>query len=105
MSELTSLQKQYGPELARIARTPAFLAAMQYLNAQKMDHIAALSDMEIAQSGVMILADLRGHLQHENELMTLHLRKDTELPDLGEEQYPDPIEEAAEQTKPKRTRK
>lgn len=108
MSTLTAFQKQHGAAYGQLVRSPAFQAALQLLNLRKIERISSLSDLEIETSGKLILADLRGHLSHENDLMSLHVQQETELSDLGPETYPDPeeeIEQAKIQVQPKPRKK
>lgn len=92
MSDLTKFQSDHGEEWNAITSTPAFSAAMSLLNLQKISGIANLTDDQIATNGSLILADLRGHLQHENELFTIGTKPSLEFNPMPET-YPDPLSE------------
>lgn len=94
MSDLERFQKQFGPDWAAIVASSPFAAAMTLLNVEKIRKIAELTDDEIATRGQIILADLRGHLKHENALLGLHEVKKFVFQNLAEEEYPNPEEEA-----------
>src|SRR6266404_2615205 len=90
VTDLSEFQSAYGGEYAKIVAHPAFLAGMQLLNVRKMNEIALLTDGDIVQRGREILASLRGHLQHENDLISLHKKQEFALPFEEEEQYLSP---------------
>lgn len=97
-SDLEEFQAAYGSEWEQIKRTPAFMSAMQVLNVRKLNYITALSDAQIEGNGKEILADLRGHLKHENDLFTLNDQKETVFPSEEDLVYVSP-EEAEEHQK------
>src|SRR5437899_2238502 len=86
-SDLEEFQAAYGNDWIQIIKTPAFRSAMQLLNVQKMESITNLPNEQIEKNGREILADLRGHLQHENNLLILHEKRDTKLPWEEQEEY------------------
>jgi hypothetical protein len=94
-SDLEEFQSQYGNEWLQITRHPAFIAGTQLLNIRKLKEITTLSDDQIERNGREILASLRGHLQHEDDLFTLHSKSEFKLPTDDQEEYLSP-EEAAE---------
>ncbi len=96
MSALTDFQEQYGEEWGRITSAPAFGAAMLLLNMEKINAIAALSPEEIEAKGKLVLADLVGHLNHENGLASLHARKEFVFTEVRET-YPEPVAEHAQE--------
>lgn len=71
-----------------------FAQALSITSAEKIQRIAALTDEEIKESGLIILSDLRGHLQHEAALLGLHERKEFVFSQLPPEEYGDPVQEA-----------
>lgn len=87
MNPVQEFQKKNGAAYAKIVVSPAFNDGMYLLNAEKLKKITILTDEEIAKNAVVILADLRGHLQHELNLATLHSRKSFDLSDLPAEDY------------------
>jgi hypothetical protein len=95
MSDLDNFQKEHGDQWATITQHPAFGAAMSFLNLRKIAGIAALTDEQIESSGKLVLADLRGHLNHENDLINLATAQDFVFGEPLRETYPDPAEEAA----------
>lgn len=94
MSSLEAFQGEHGGRWATLIQSPEFNAAMTLVNSEKIQAIASLTDDEIAERGTIILADLRGHLQHENALVGLSELKKLVFQDLGEPTYPSPEEEA-----------
>lgn len=94
MSDLARFQKQFGAQWSLLVGSREFAAAMTLLNVEKIRAIAELSDEEIATRGTIILADLRGHLKHENALLGLHEVKKFVFQNLPSEEYTDPAEEA-----------
>lgn len=66
-------------------------------NAEKIQGITDLTDSEIESRGQIILSSLRGHLQYEAALLSLHQKKDKVFADLGEPEYPSPEDEAVEE--------
>lgn len=93
MSDLENFQKEHGDQWATITQHPAFGAAMSLLNLRKIAGIAALSDEQIEKDGKLILADLRGHLNHENDLINLSTVQEFDFGIPVPETYPDPMEE------------
>lgn len=96
MNALEQFQQDHGAQWNQIIDSPAFGAAMLYLNTQKITSITQLSDDDIEARGKLVLADLRGHLNHENDLMRLHVMKSLEWNAAIPETYPSAEEEAAE---------
>lgn len=71
---------------------------MSLLNLRKIAGVAALSDEQIEKDGKLILADLRGHLNHENDLINLSTAQEFVFGEPVRETYPDPANEAAEES-------
>jgi len=92
MSDLKSFQDEHGEQWNAITQHPAFAAALSFLNLQKIIRIAVLTDEEIEKNGSLIVADLRGHLNHENDLLALGTKQDLTFQNLPET-YPDPASE------------
>lgn len=80
-------QREHGPEFAKIIGSPAFMAAMELLDHEKADDITNLPNEDVEKYARIILADLRGHMKHEENLMTLHERKTFVIGDLPAETY------------------
>ncbi len=97
MNDLERFQAEHGAAWAATTQSPSFLAAFSIANIEKLQSIAALSDDEIATRGQVILADLRGHLNYETALISLHQPKKFVFQDLGPPTYPNPAEEIEEQ--------
>lgn len=97
MSDLKRFQDRYGADWSLIVGGAPFAAAMTLLNLEKIGAIAELTDDEIATRGQIILADLRGHLKHENALLGLHEVKKFVFQNLPAEEYRDPAQEAHEE--------
>jgi hypothetical protein len=79
-SSLQEFQQVFGGEWIRIIQHPAFRSATLLLNVRKLEGITNLTNDQIESHGKEILADLRGHLQLENSLMSLHEMQDFKLP-------------------------
>ena len=97
MGDLEDFQERHGAAWEEITQSPAFGAAMQFLNLAKIAQITALTPEEIESKGKLVLADLVGHLNHENDLMRLSARKEFKFGPSVTEDYPDPAQEAIEQ--------
>lgn len=87
---LKEFKAGHGNEWHIIVNSPAFKAAMLLLNIRKLNTLTTLSNEDIEQHGREILADLRGHLQHENDLVSLHTKEDFSLPYEEPEDYYSP---------------
>lgn len=86
---LRELHSEHGERYAKILRDPAYQAVLAYLNVEKLNNITALPDEVIDQHSKTILGDLRGHMKHEYDLMTILERKELDLSQLPEETYED----------------
>lgn len=80
-------QTAFGAAWAQITANPAFFAAMQVVSAGKLKEIATLSDDQIRENGVALLADFRGHLNVENALIDLAVEASDPIGDLPPETY------------------
>lgn len=89
LTSLEEFQKAYGAQWLQIVQSTPFREAMYLLNKVKHDQITNLSDDDIEKNGREILADLRGHLKHEDNLLTLHSRTE-EFPTEEVEEYLSP---------------
>ncbi len=94
-SDLEEFQANYGGAWLEITRLPAFIAGTQLLNIRKLKSVTNLSDEQIEKNGREILADLRGHMKHEDDLFTLHTQSENALPIEEQDYYISP-EEAAQ---------
>ena len=92
--DLKQLQAKYASTLKQIVESPAYQAAVQFLRNRKTDSIAMLSPDQIEKSSKEILGDLRGYLQHENELSGLHEMTEFTIPFEEPDQYISPEQEA-----------
>lgn len=99
MTALEQFLAQHGTEWTQIVNGRAWPAAMTLASVEKLERIAQLSDEDIRINGQIILADFRGHLQHENALSDLPTRKEFKFGGMPAETYPDPETEAYEETK------
>lgn len=91
MSDLKRFQEEHGEQWASITQHPAFMAALSYLNLEKIREITNLSDEEIKTNGHIKLADLRGHLKHEEDLYALATKQDLTFRPAPPEEYGDPL--------------
>jgi hypothetical protein len=94
-TDLEEFQSQYGGDWLKITQHPAFIAGTQLLNIRKLKSVTSLSDEQIEKNGREILADLRGHMKHEDDLFTLHTQSESAIPVEEQEFYVSP-EEAAQ---------
>ena len=74
VTDLQEFQKAYGAALLQITQSTPFREAMYLLNKAKLASITGLTNEHIERNGREILADLRGHLKHEDDLMSLPTR-------------------------------
>ncbi len=95
-TDLEEFQSQYGGDWLKITQHPAFMAGMQLLNVRKFKGITFLSNEEIEKHSKEILSNLIGHLKHEEDLFTLHEKREEELISDEGFEYLSP-EQAAEQ--------
>lgn len=98
MSDLKQFQVVHGRAWSELVQSNAFGAALSLATSEKLKAITSLTDEEIRDKGIVILSDLRGHLCYESGLLGLHEKKEFVFQDVGEEQYPSPIEEALEES-------
>ncbi len=94
-TDLEEFQSQYGGDWLNITRHPAFIAGTQLLNIRKLKEITTLSPEQIEKNGREILSNLVGHLQHEDNLFTLHTQSENSMPVEEQDYYISP-EEAAQ---------
>lgn len=94
-TDLQMFQEQYGADWQRLLETPAFRAGLLLLNTRKLDQIASLSNEDVENYSIGILAELIGQLKHENQMFNLHKEKEYKLPLEEEDEYLSPEEEAA----------
>ncbi len=87
LTDLQEFQKVYGAQWLAVTQSAAFREAMFLLNKKKLSRLTSLTDEQIEKNGREILADLRGHLQHEDDLLTLHVITEEFAGDEGEEYY------------------
>jgi hypothetical protein len=92
--DLKQFQAKYGAVLKTILESPAYQAGTQFLRNRKMERISLLSEAEIEKNGREYLADLRGYLQHEDELLKLPEMTDFTLPFEEPDEYISPEQEA-----------
>ena len=93
VTDLQEFQKAYGAALLQITQSTPFREAMYLLNKAKLASITGLTNEHIERNGREILADLRGHLKHEDDLMSLPTRSD-ELTEEVVEEYLSPTQAA-----------
>ena len=84
-SDLAEFQKAYGAALLQITQSTPFREAMYLLNKAKLASITGLTPQMIERDGRVILANLVGHLQHEDDLMSLPTRTEEFVTEEPEE--------------------
>jgi hypothetical protein len=104
MTATEEFLKKHGSEWAKIVRSAAMNDALLLLNVEKLKSVTNLQAKEIHEHGPEILADLVGHLKHENDLLTLHEHRTFEMTELAEhetygEDVPSAIPEKARKGK------
>lgn len=87
MAPLDEFKKEHGAGYLKVLGDPHFQAALLFLNIEKLNAITILKPEEIKENGSQILADLAGHLKHENNLMTLLDRRTFDPSELPAETY------------------
>lgn len=93
-TDLREFQAKYGAAWKQVVDSPIFQAAAQFLRNRKTDTISLLSEEQVEKNGREYLADLRGFLQHENQLLSLHELTDFTIPFEEPEDYISPEQEA-----------
>jgi hypothetical protein len=93
--EPDDFQRTYGDLWLGIVTSAPFQAALLTLNVQKLKDITSLTYEQIKEHGELIVSDLKGHLQLEENLLTLHTKKEFSLPFDEPEEYFSP-EQVAE---------
>ncbi len=96
-SDLEEFQALYGADWLNIVRNPAFIAAAQLLNIRKLKGITNLSPEQIKENGCEILANLVGHLKHEDDLFTMQDQKDVRAPIEEEMVYLSPEQQVEQE--------
>lgn len=93
--DLKQFQAKYASTWKQIIDTPAYQAGIQFLRNRKLDSIANLNEEQMEKNSREYLADLRGFLQLENEMATLHEMTEFTLPFEEPEVYlsPEQVEE------------
>ena len=92
--DLKQFQAKYASIWKQIVDTPAYQAGVQFLRNRKLDSISILTPDQIEKSSKEILGDLRGYLQHENELSGLYEMTEFTIPFEEPDQYISPEQEA-----------
>lgn len=93
---LEEFQDLHGAQFGQVLKLPSFNAALVFLSLQVCEEIKQKTDTEIRDNAVIILADLRGRLRHEFELLSLPVPQQAPMEQLVEEPV-DPIQEHFEQ--------
>lgn len=97
MTAIERFQKRFGSKWAAISHDPAFSEALQIANYNTIQWIGTLTAEQIRENGVVILAELKGRLAHEEELIKLSVVEPKSVNDI-EATYPNPEDELVEQT-------
>jgi hypothetical protein len=92
--DLKQFQGKYGSEWKRFVESPAGQAGLQFLRNRKMERVLMLSESDIEKNSREYLSDLKGYLQHEDELMKLPEMTDFTLPFEEPDEYISPEQEA-----------
>ena len=93
-TDLKEWQARFAADWIRYINHPSFQAGIQFLRNRKLERVALLNEEQIEKNGRELLADLRGYLQHENELLTLHEMTDFTLPFEDTDVYLSPDQQA-----------
>lgn len=93
---IEEFQDLHGAQFGQVLRLPSFNAALVFLSLQVCESIKLLNDDQIRENAPIILADLRGRLRHEHELVSLPIPQEQPNQNLQEE-YVDQVKEHFEQ--------
>lgn len=96
--DLKQFQAKYGSDWKKIVDSPTYQAGVQFLRNRKLERVALLSEADIEKNAREHLADLRGYLQHENDLNSIYEMTEFTIPFEEPDQYLSP-EQEAEQAK------
>ncbi len=91
---IQEFHKKHGPAWARIANISSFTEGLIFLSLQHTEQIKQLTDEQITSNSVMILAELRGRLRFEAELMALPTMEESVPTPVLREDYVDSEQEA-----------
>lgn len=97
MTPLEEFQAKHGEAFSSILNNPAFSAGMIFLSIQLTQRIKMLEDHEITQNSVTLLADFRGRLRHESDLISLAVPPEPVGKNDLMENYPNSVEEQFEE--------
>ena len=95
--DLKQFQAKYASIWKQMVEHPAYQAGVQFLRNRKLDSISILTPDQIEKSSKEILGDLKGFLQHENELGNLHEMTEFTIPFEEETEYISPEQEAEQE--------
>ena len=95
--DLKEFQARFATEWKRFVDSAAYQAGAQFLRNRKLEGVAILSPEQIEQNSKQILGDLRGYLQHEEEMSKLYEMTDFTLPFEEETEYLSPEQEAEQE--------
>lgn len=94
MTPIEEFHKKHGPMWARIANISSFTEGLIFLSLQHTERIKNLEDHEITTNAVTILAELRGRLRMEAELLALPTLEEQVPVQTLREEYPNSEQEA-----------
>jgi len=96
-TDLKVWQAKYADWWRKFTDNDAFQAGIQFLRNQKLDSVANLNEKQIEENAREYISNLRGYLQHEQELLKLHEMTEFTLPYDEETEYLSPEQEAEQE--------
>ena len=100
VTKIEEWQAAYGDEWSRIVTSPAFTNALWVLHNEKLKEMTTLTPEQIGDHGKERLAEFKGYLTHEEDLLTLHTKREFSLPYEEPEEYlPPEVVAKLEETK------
>lgn len=95
--DIEEFKKAHGQQWGKIVNMSSFNAGMVLLSVKMMTKVRSYTDEQIHQHGSILLAELRGWMTHEAELMGLPALEQPKQTEEVHEQYVNQIDENFEE--------
>ena len=103
---IEEFRKKHGREWGKIVHISAFEDALKTVEQEaNFFQVIDIDNAEIKAHGDLILSQQKGFKIFATALRSLHVEPAGEMEDLGQEQYPDPLEEIADGEKKRKPAK